>query len=611
MKTTSLGLVSAAIANAVVLGCGAGGAGSAVRPKETTAAEALGEGKCHEVAGMQGEPLIVDWKPEQRDDLEIAMKEGVAVVSFSCKAIKILSDCKIEGSYGFLGTTRKEQVVQLKDADELSVNLPLSGANLGSELSRGSTIDIALVTIGKKRTTWGDVTTGDLSGKCDGATHFVRGATIGAFVMDTGTEGKVRVAAEMFGAGASGKSESSQKIGSKQGDLSDCAKATPDSEKPPSQCGSPIRLVLYPIAASKGDAPPPAAEKQPERPPSAEEARACPEGLVFAEGKCTKPSASVAYVCKPGDVEDCKTQCGKGNAESCGELGLSLMRTGSGGSIPDVPQNREAFEPLKKGCDGDSARACGALGSFHLAGVGTKRDLAAAAKSYEKACAGGDAIGCRELGRFYSDGDAAGVTKDDAKAAALYRQACEGGDRVGCSFHGHMLVQGTGVEKDPRRGLDYLQRACQGGFAPACNFVGQQLESGKLVGKNPILAEITFRRGCWQGADFAASCTGLGRLLFAKNDENGAKMALQRGCAFGDSLACAVQKVAFGTNRPAIPNATAVNEAMKACGQGDARACTNWGLYQTLQSAQIGKPNVQRGCTMGDAFGCAIVKKLP
>src|SRR5262249_28771948 len=102
-----LGLVSLA-------GCGPGAAAEAIRPDDPTASGALGEAGCRDV-DKSGEPLIVDWKPDQRGDLEIAMKEGVAIVQYSCKGIKLLKECHIEGNYGFIGMTTKEQVVRLNN----------------------------------------------------------------------------------------------------------------------------------------------------------------------------------------------------------------------------------------------------------------------------------------------------------------------------------------------------------------------------------------------------------------------------------------------------------------------------------------------------------------
>src|SRR5215470_9265854 len=107
----------------ILSACGTGGIGKAVRPGDPTAAGALSEngGKCVDVGGP-GEPLIVDWKPEQRNDLEEAMRSGVAVVAYSCSGIKLLNECHLEGNYGYLGMTRREQVVRLNDSDEARAN---------------------------------------------------------------------------------------------------------------------------------------------------------------------------------------------------------------------------------------------------------------------------------------------------------------------------------------------------------------------------------------------------------------------------------------------------------------------------------------------------------
>src|SRR5262249_36633378 len=153
---------------------------------------------------------------------------------------------------GFIGMTRREQVVRLANADEVAANLPLSGASISGELQRGATLDIAMMIVGKKRTTWDTPTRDDLKGSCDGASHFVRGAIVGAFAMGTGSEAKVRAAAEIFGASASAGSSSSKQTQNRDGDITDCQKATPDAPSAPPQCGAPIRLVLAPIGKGGG-----------------------------------------------------------------------------------------------------------------------------------------------------------------------------------------------------------------------------------------------------------------------------------------------------------------------------------------------------------------------
>ncbi len=152
MRTSAARVVLAT--SFLTLSCGGGTPAELIRPKDPSAAAALGDGNatCHQVE-KYGEPLVVDWKPDQRGDLEEVMHDGVAVVAYSCDGIKLLKQCHLDGSYGYLGMTKREQVVRLQNADELRANLPLSGlkiaGELGAELSRGATLDIALVTVGK------------------------------------------------------------------------------------------------------------------------------------------------------------------------------------------------------------------------------------------------------------------------------------------------------------------------------------------------------------------------------------------------------------------------------------------------------------------------------
>ena len=294
-------------------------------PKEATAAEGIGEGPCRE-ADSSGEPLVVDWKPEQRGDLELMMKENVAIVSYSCKGFKLLKDCKVDGTYGFLGMSRKEQVVKLNNADEVKANLPLGGigiaGSISAEMARGSTLDVAMIMVGKVKTTWAKVQADELKGECEGATHFVKGAMVGAFVMQTGTKGQVKSAAQMFGATASGASTSEKNVQNKDGDIGDCAKATPDDKKAPGQCQAFIRLELKGIipkaapAAGAAAAAPPPAEKPAGNDVALAEAT-CPKGLVMSEGKCTEPKSAAAYLCNPAERERVRGPVRQGQ---CAEL---------------------------------------------------------------------------------------------------------------------------------------------------------------------------------------------------------------------------------------------------------------------------------------------------
>jgi uncharacterized protein len=528
---------------------------------------------------------VVDWKTEQRGNLEVAMKEGIAVVSYSCAGIKVLPECKLDGEYGFIGMTRREQVVRLKGSDELKANLPLSGGAIGGELSRGSTLDIAMMLVGKRRTTKDGVTKEDLKGSCDGATHFVRGAMVGAFAMSAGSEAKVRAAAEIFGVGSQGGSESSKQAENRDGDVSDCKSSAPDAVKAPAQCGAPVRLVLAPLAKAAAAAAPP--KEAPAAVATSEKAE-CPKGLVFAEGKCTNPAAVKAYECDAAKPDECKAQCDKGNAASCGTLGESYALKQA---------YKEANEFAKKGCDG----------MLMANGAGTAKNVAGAVPLFEKSCQAGDAPSCRMLGRSYQLGDAP-LAKDEARAGALYRQACNGGDDQACASLAALLEDGKGGPKDRIEAGKLYKRACDGNQLGACAKAGKLMGSGPA--KNDIVAQMAFQRGCAR-LD-AASCQGLGRAEFARNPDE-AKRHFQLACNQRDQLACAASKVLFGGNAVVIPQPVLLNELGASC-RADMGGydCVSLGLLDLARGqAPAAKMNLQSACARGDAFACALAKKVP
>jgi hypothetical protein len=67
-----------------------------------------------------------------------------------------------------------------------------------------------------------------------------------------------------------------------------------------------------------------------------------------------------------------------------------------------------------------------------LRGDGVPRDPARAAHEFDKACAGGEASACSNVGLMYRNGD--GVTRDDARAVAYLEQACTLGMASACRW---------------------------------------------------------------------------------------------------------------------------------------------------------------------------------
>ena len=443
-----------------------------------------------------GEPLVVDWRDEQRRELEIAMKQGLAIVAYDCHALRLLKSCSIDGTYGFMGTTRKEQLVRLENGDEMKANLPLSGdalvAKLGSAIASGTTLDVALVSVGRRRSTWRNATHADLRGDCDGATHFVRGATVGAFTMQTGARGRVSTVAELFGGRASATDTGTESVRNVGGTLGACATATVDALAPPGQCDAPVRLELTAVgaASARDDV-------------ALSDIEACPSGMVRSAGKCT--TNATVHQCRYGDVPDCTKQCDAGDGLSCFNLGQIFDQ---GRHV--APSRPRAAQLWKKGCDLDWADACANSAASLERGAGVPADHSAALASYDRACRLGSARGCTNLGALLAHephpdlariavlnrqgcdgGDAFGCTnlgamqlygqslpRDAALALATFKRGCDGGDKLGCVNIAVAYIEGDPPVRDAQRGRALLQKQCNGGTADACHVL-QQLNDRK------------------------------------------------------------------------------------------------------------------------------------
>lgn len=416
---------------------------------QPTVAEATGHHTALAVSGPT-EPMIVDWDPQARADLEAAMKSGVAVVAFSSKGLELLKDCTIDGQYGFVGVTTKYQMVQLENSEEVQANLPLAGATiiakLGAEFGQSKTLDVAMALVGKKRTTWQHATREDLKGTCDRATHIVRGATVGAFVLQTGTKGKQRAGAEVLGAGASAQSASSKNVHNSDGSLDACKLATSESSDPPSQCSALIRLELDPIRKAGG--PRPAKPGSEQHSIAAGSAPECPAGMVLTEGKCATAGNAKTHLCAAEDYADCNEQCAAGHADSCNNL--AVMQFLGRGTAADPVLAEATF---KRACDRGSSQAC-----VNLAIRLYQSNPAESARLGELACADGQALGCEIASEHHHLGR--GVPADAKKALRYYKAACDGGDQSGCTNTG-LLYAGAAADipKNEALGIQYTARA--------------------------------------------------------------------------------------------------------------------------------------------------------
>jgi uncharacterized protein len=418
------------------------------------------------------------------------------------------------------------------------------------------------VLVGQRSTTVDKADRTELVGTCDGATHFLQRASVGAFSMATGSVGKAAAVGELFKVGGSASSESSRKAATTDGSLDACRKSDPDSATPPAECRAPISVQLFPVAGAKPAKAEPKVEAKADPkdgPAPKPEESPCPSGFVFAGGICTKAAVS-AHLCKPENAADCKEQCEKGSAESCYNYASDRSRP--------LAETRAYY---KKACDGGSANGCGYYG-FHewrdeeepsrmKAGIATAKkgcamggaqactlfglvawgfgkekgvqpDLPGAVHALDRSCALGDPEGCYFLHEHYLLGE--GVAKDETKATSLLERACDGGYMSGCSTIAERLMKVAPPKRDSEKALRYLKKGCTT-YASWCEPpVLLLVELGRAADAYALAKEACDRDddGCEPLGDLLAAGTGTAK------DMTKAKDAWERSCKHANPGAC-------------------------------------------------------------------------
>lgn len=561
--------------SAVVASC----AGNATRPADPRAAEALGRASVA-VYEDYAEPLVVDWTPDQRGDLEVMMDQGLVVVRMDEKGLRLLKECTVEGAYGFVGTQRKEQVLHLESVDDVRANLPTTGialaSSLSGELSRGASLDIALVMVGRVTSTRRHLPKGTLVAACAEATHFVRAATVGAFAMQTATRGSLRTAAQLLGAGVSASSGSAKSVSTRDGDLAACEQTTRGSAVP--QCRAPLRLQLVAIGVEAAD----------------EIGNPCPTGLSLTEGVCVHPGDK-AHLCEPKDSADCDRQCALGDVKSCWFAAAKKPLA-------------SARMQLDKACSGGVPESCGRLAGLLLE-TSDAESQKAGFEAAIKGCSGGDADGCWHAFVAYTEG--AGVRPDRAKAGSVARLACEAGSARSCGALGALALD----DRSPTA-FGLTSRACDGAVAYACVLKAETYVYGLGVKRDPERARRDLQALC--AAKDGSACNQLGDLLGAgllgKQDAVAAFAAHSSACELSDQGGCRAVAEALvfgeGTARDVLRGTKMWEEA---CEKGEGTACAQLGssvlkAHDGLSGdTKKGIALIRKSCSLHSAVGCRLL----
>src|SRR5215471_13809561 len=185
-------------------------------------------GRCH-VAASQQSPLVTEWPASEKANLEVLLRTGPVAVAYTSCSMRVLSECRLRGSYRWTRTTPSTDSLEINDADELYAKLPLGAVSLEGELKRSGKLSIQTMVAGQLRVDGATVADVPADGPCAQATHLVTALSLGAFALKAGGQRSGGVSASVTSIGdAGGKRERSADLLRSAGDFDSCGNGTDD-----------------------------------------------------------------------------------------------------------------------------------------------------------------------------------------------------------------------------------------------------------------------------------------------------------------------------------------------------------------------------------------------
>lgn len=538
---TSLAILAALAP--LALGCG--GAADAVRPDAITAGEAVGEAfQCTEQKLREDlSPFTVDWRDGDRASLEAAMQRGVAVVKMTCEGPKILKACMVVGDYAYAGVSLKTKLVEMNDAGSAAINLGVSvSPAFRAEMAQGRSLMLAYSLAGTESTTVTTVGPWQLKGRCQGATHFVFGAQVGAFAMQSAEKGSASTAMDLLLASGSAQSSASKKTRTTDGDPKACEGATYKDKEKKAGCAALMRVDLMFIDP---DAKPSTSEPDPKQDPVVR-ATGCPSGFVWGGAACEPAAKAKAKLCARGDAADCEAQCGRGSVDSCDRWAETLLdavlypkedyETWQDGVVARG-EAVDAWAPhiakMSSTCAEGMPHAC-ALMAYHWSNKG---DTAKTLAAFGQACANGDSGSCYELGDVEPRPDAV-LEADKAQRLPYLQIGCNRGMAIACGMWADLFVDDWTYDQlafDPAV-ASMAARACYGGKTNYCAMAAafKVTTEARCV---DLMTSSSVKVLAEERARATKSCKDAVRTGVAQSDQE-ASLLLTAACDAGNKKMC-------------------------------------------------------------------------
>jgi hypothetical protein len=243
-----IALLTMLFASSLASGCGPGN----VIAKKKTIEEVDDQQATCKVAKDPLNPLIVEWPATSKVALDSASKRGIVVVSYAGCTLKVLNECHAKGDYEYTGVTPARDKIDISSQDDLYARLPLGAVNLKGELDSGSSLKLDYIAVGQRVSKEAPT---ELEGDgCEGATHYVRTITLGAYALDVQAKAEAGASVGIGNAGGGAKRKEGDQRLRGSGDVDKCAGMSPKTEGAAndSGCGAPLQLDLAPLRSTGG-----------------------------------------------------------------------------------------------------------------------------------------------------------------------------------------------------------------------------------------------------------------------------------------------------------------------------------------------------------------------
>ncbi len=201
-------------------------------------------------------PLVVEWASGDRAALESRlMNQGLVAVNYngcdpSCDQecnLEVLRYCTVPGNYRYKALTVKRDGVVIHNNDELSAFLPIGALQLRAKLRRAGRLSVDMVLTGTHEADQVDISRAQLTGRCEGATHVIAAAQVGAFEFFAGGEGEFGAGVAVQRAGVGVRSSATRETLGSDGDVHACAAAPFSPGRPSAHCGALLRIEMVPL----------------------------------------------------------------------------------------------------------------------------------------------------------------------------------------------------------------------------------------------------------------------------------------------------------------------------------------------------------------------------